>query len=84
MRLRIRELREDNDIKQSEMAEYLNVSRATYTRYETGEIKPSVDVLYDIADYFGTSIDYLVGRTDTKDKDGVARRKDFVVKAKTR
>lgn len=64
MRLRIRELREDNDIKQRELADLLHVRQATYSRYENGITDIPLDALIKLADYFNTSIDYLLGRTD--------------------
>ena len=68
MRLRISELREDKDIKQETVAKELFVSQSTYSRYETGEIEMPISMCIRIAEYFGTSIDYLVGLSDNRDK----------------
>lgn len=62
----IRNLREDNDKIQNELAEYLNVKQTTYSKYELGKINVPVEVLIKLADYYDVSIDYLVGRTKDK------------------
>ena len=59
-------IRQDNEIKQEVIAKYLNVATATYSRYETGTRNVPNLVLCKIADYFSTSTDYLLGRTDEK------------------
>ena len=61
---RIRNLREDRDIRQSQMAEYLQVHQTTYSDYELGNLNIPIDVLIKLAKFHGTSIDYLVGLTD--------------------
>jgi transcriptional regulator with XRE-family HTH domain len=63
---RIRNLREDNDMTQAKMAEFLNIHQTTYSDYELGNLNIPVPILDKIADFYGTSIDYLVGRTDVK------------------
>lgn len=63
---RIRNFREDNDITQIEIAKYLNCSQRIYSNYERGEVKVPIDILIKLADYYKTSIDYLVGRTNEK------------------
>ena len=63
---RIRELREDHDLKQGYLAHYLNVSQRTYSRYETGERHIPLDILCKIADFYKVSVDYLLERTDVK------------------
>ncbi len=62
----IRNLREDNDKLQIELAAYLNVKQTTYSKYELGKINVPVDVLIKLADYYDVCIDYLVGRTKVK------------------
>lgn len=64
--LRIRNLREDNDLSQKKIAELLNCSQTTYSRYETGELNIPVDSLKKLAIYYNTSVDYLIGLTDEK------------------
>ncbi|MBQ8057666.1 MAG: helix-turn-helix transcriptional regulator [Ruminococcus sp.] len=61
---RIRDLREDRDIPQREMAEYLQIHQTTYSDYELGNLNVPVDILIKLAKYYDTSIDYLVGLTD--------------------
>ena len=60
----LRGIREDNDIKQREVAAYLNVSQNTYSQYETGIISLTAEVLIKLADYYNVSIDYLLDRTN--------------------
>ena len=60
----LRGIRENHDIKQKDIAKYLNVSQNTYSQYETGVISLTADVLIKIADYYNVSIDYLLDRTD--------------------
>lgn len=61
---RIRSLREDNDLYQKDIAEYLNCTQVCYSRYELGTRDIPTDVLIKLAEYYGTSIDYLLGLTD--------------------
>ena len=60
----LRAIREDSDIKQKEIATYLNVSQNTYSQYETGTISLTAEVLIKLADYYDVSIDYLLDRTE--------------------
>lgn len=66
MILRLRDLREDSDKKQSQMAEFLGCTQQAYSRYENQKAQMSYEILCRLADYFGTSVDYLLGRTDGK------------------
>ncbi len=61
---RIRDLREDRDLTQREMAEILNMSQTGYSKYETGENDIPTAILIRMADFFETSVDYLLGLTD--------------------
>lgn len=63
---RIRNLREDSDLTQKEIAEILDCSQTTYSRYETGDLNIPIDSLMKLAVFFNTSIDYLTGLTDEK------------------
>lgn len=63
----IKALREDNDIRQREIAEYLGVSQNTYSQYENGVIAFTDHVLIKLADYYRVSVDYLMDRTDRKE-----------------
>lgn len=67
----IRNLREDNDKVQRELAAYLNVKQTTYSKYELGKINVPIDVCIKLADYYDVSIDYLVGRTKNKKINGI-------------
>ena len=60
----LRDIREDRDVKQKDIAAYLNVSQNTYSQYETGVISLTAEVLIKLADYYNVSIDFLLDRTD--------------------
>lgn len=62
----LKEIREDKGFTQSDLAELLNLSRSTITSYENNINEPSFQILIKIADVFGVSIDYLLGRTPEK------------------
>lgn len=62
----IRNLREDNDKKQRELAEYLHVSQNTYSQYENGILSLSPETLIKLAEFYNTSVDYLLGLTNEK------------------
>lgn len=62
----IRNLREDNDKIQAELADYLHIKQTTYSKYELGKINVPVDVFIKLADYYDVSVDYLLGRTKIK------------------
>ena len=64
MRTRIRNLREDNDLTQNELSKYLNISQVAYSYYELGKRTIPLELLSQLADYYNTSIDYLLYRTD--------------------
>lgn len=59
----IRDLREDRDIPQSQVAAVLNVAQNTYSQYESGKIAFTAEALMKLADFYGVSVDYLLGRT---------------------
>lgn len=61
---RMRDLREDNDKTQQEIAEILNTSQTMYARYERGANELPIRHLITLADYYNVSTDYLLGRTD--------------------
>ena len=65
---RLREIREDRDIKQKDIAKILNVSQNTYSQYENGIIQLTAESLIKLADFYNVSVDYLLGRTDTPAK----------------
>ena len=59
----LRSIREDNDLKQKDIAKILNVSQNTYSQYETGVISLTAEILLKLADYYSVSVDYLLDRT---------------------
>ncbi|MHB1314265.1 MAG: helix-turn-helix domain-containing protein [Christensenellales bacterium] len=61
---RLRNLREDHDLNQSDIAILLNISQTTYSRYESGVLDIPSSSLIKLAYYYRTSIDYIVGLTD--------------------
>ena len=63
---RIRNLREDNDWTQTDVAKQLNCSQRIYSNYERGEVDIPTDILIKLADLHNTSIDYLLNRTNSK------------------
>ena len=63
---RIRDLREDHDLTQKEIASILGMSQTGYSKYETGENDIPTAILIKLADFYKTTIDYLLGRTDQK------------------
>ena len=66
MKLRIKEIREDSYLLQRQLAEYLNCTQQTYSRYETGDLEPSLPVMAKLARFYDTSVDYLLGLTEDK------------------
>lgn len=62
----IRNLREDNDKKQQNLADDLNVKQTTYSKYELAKINIPIEVLIKLADYYDVSLDYIVGRSSDK------------------
>lgn len=61
---RLRDLREDNDLTQQALAEILNVEQTTYSKYERGVRDIPTEVLIQLADFYNTTTDYLLGRID--------------------
>ncbi len=64
MYTRIRDLREDRDITQTEMGRILTCSQRVYSNYERGELDIPTDILIKLADFHEVSVDYILGRTD--------------------
>lgn len=65
---RIRDLREDRDLNQTEIAKILEMSQTGYSKYETGENDIPTAVLIKLARFYDTSIDFLLGETDQKER----------------
>ena len=64
---RLRDLREDHDLNQKQIADLLKVHQTTYSDYELGKLNIPVTVLHVLADYYKVSVDYLLCRTNVKD-----------------
>lgn len=62
--LRLKDLREDHDLKQEDVAKILNVSQTNYSKYELGKINIPINSLIVLANFYNTSIDYLLGITN--------------------
>lgn len=62
--MRIKDLREDNDLTQKEVAKYLHIRQNTYSQYETGHRQIPIEVLIALAKFYKTSTDYILGLTD--------------------
>ena len=65
---RIRDLREDNDLNQTQVAKMLDMSQTGYSKYETGENDIPTNILIKLAVFYDTSVDYLLGLTDVRKK----------------
>ena len=74
----IRNLREDNDLTQSALADILHISQRAYSHYENGTREIPLSVLIDLADYYNVSIDYLLGVTNIKTRAGRMKTHDSV------
>ncbi len=61
---RIRDLREDRDLMQKDIAEYLKCTQVCYSYYENGKRSVPTEVLIKLAEFYGTSVDYLLGLTN--------------------
>lgn len=66
MRLRIRDLREDHDLTQRQVAEYLLCDQSLYSKYEREERDVPLNIVIKLAQFYKTSLDYLVGLTENK------------------
>ena len=64
---RIQDLRIDSDLSQKKIGEILHISQRSYSHYETGSRNIPIEMLIRLADYYDTTIDYLIGRTDNKE-----------------
>lgn len=63
---RLRDLREDKDLNQTQVAKLLFTSQTVYSRYERGALTIPVEHLLTLADFYGVSVDYILGRTSKK------------------
>lgn len=76
---RLKQLREEKELMQKEIASFLNISTSAYGFYEQDKRTPTPDVLSKLADYFNVSVDYLLGKTNTRNsssKDSTPTKKE--------
>jgi len=66
MRLKIRDVREDHDLTQQQVAKYLMCDQSLYSKYERGERDVPLNIMIKLGKFYKTSIDYLVGLTENK------------------
>ena len=66
IQMRLRDLREDADITQKQLADYLNIKQNTYSQYENGQRQLPIDILIKLAQYYNVSTDYILGLTKEK------------------
>ncbi|MDE5984143.1 MAG: helix-turn-helix transcriptional regulator [Eubacterium sp.] len=64
MRLRIRDIREDNDLTQKQVSDYLHCDQSLYSKYERCQREIPLSLIIKLSELYDTSIDYLVGKTD--------------------
>ena len=64
--MRLKELREDNDFNQSQIAEILNIKQNTYSQYENGQRQIPIDSLIKLSKFYKVSVDYILGLTDNR------------------
>ena len=64
MKLRIRDMREDRDLTQQQIADYLRCDQSLYSKYERGERDIPLHLIEKLASFYNTSVDYLIGRTN--------------------
>ena len=67
IKTRIKDLREDKDLTQKEVSQYLNISQVAYSYYEINKRSMPLEILSKLADFYNTSTDYLLNLTDIKD-----------------
>ncbi len=63
---RLKDLREDNDLTQKELSDYLHISQVAYSYYEIGKRSIPIELLFRLADYYNVSLDYIFYRTNNK------------------
>ena len=73
IRLKLKDIREDQDIKQETIANFLHIKQNTYSQYENGHRQIPIELLVALARYYGTSVDYLLGLTNEKKPYGFNR-----------
>ena len=66
IRLKLKDIREDSDINQETIAKHLNIKQNTYSQYENGQRQIPIELLVKLSQFYGTSVDYLLGLTNEK------------------
>ena len=79
IKLKLRELRKSRRLTQAQVAEGIHCSAATYSRYEHGARQPSIEMLERLADFFGVSVDYLLGRALLQEGDLSSYERDMLL-----
>jgi len=74
---KIKQLRDENDITQEDLGKHLKIHRSTVANYESGNRQPDIETCKQIAEYFGVSIDFLVGKKQKKYRDFIYDAKTF-------
>ena len=64
--MRLKDIREDKDITQKEISDFLHIKQNTYSQYENGQRQIPVSILIKLAEYYNTSVDYILKLTDEK------------------
>ena len=64
--MRLKDLREDHDLTQSELAKLLHIKQNTYSQYETGQRQIPIDALIKLSEYYNVSTDYILGLSNKK------------------
>ena len=78
--MNLKELRKNEKLTQTDIAKILNVAKSTYCGYELGSSEPTLETLIKLADYYGVSLDYLVGREFKNDVGYMSPEQKEVVK----
>ena len=68
MKKTLKELREDKDLNQFDLAKILNISQSTYSRYESGYLNIPNDIMIKLSEFYAVSVDYILGLTDEYDR----------------
>lgn len=68
---RLRALRKERGLTLQQLASYFNMSHSTLSKYETGKRKPDMEMLKKLSDYFGVSIDYLIGKSPVRNEEEI-------------
>lgn len=63
---RLKDLREEQDLTQNDLAKILKIARSNISKYENGDLDPNIEILKKYADYFVCSVDYILGRTNNR------------------